>query len=277
VKLKPHPFALMLPPLTEEEYAALRADIRMHGILVPVITDQDDLVLDGIHRCRIADELGIEPPVSQMGQMSEERKMHLAVGLNMRRRHLDAERRRELVRKLHEEQGLTVRKIAEITGWSKSTVDRDLKTSPFEEVLAKSRESTAEMRRIAEQATNEGARELFDAFAEISDSTSGFFGLADATWKRGSWPPPPEEHVELTVGLYDLASALRTLTDVLATEDKDAQTARIAAREDTERKVAEWAERWESMDPDERRRRAERLKEQGLLWDPAAVPDGTPS
>jgi ParB-like chromosome segregation protein Spo0J len=126
VTLDPHPYALMLPGLTDEEYAALKDDIAAHGILVPVIVDADGLVLDGVHRVRIAAELGIEPPLSQMGHMDDERKMHLAVGLNMRRRQLDAARRRELVRALATEQALSVRKIASITGWSKSTVARDL-------------------------------------------------------------------------------------------------------------------------------------------------------
>jgi ParB-like chromosome segregation protein Spo0J len=126
VTLQPHPFALLLPALTDEEYDALKGDITEHGILVPVIVDEDGLVLDGVHRCRISDELGIDPPLSQLGQMSDERKLHLAVGLNMRRRHLDADRRRELVHKLAAEESLSVRKIASITGWSKSTVARDL-------------------------------------------------------------------------------------------------------------------------------------------------------
>jgi ParB-like chromosome segregation protein Spo0J len=105
---EPHPYALLLPALTDDEYATLKADIKVHGILYPVIVDEQRLVLDGVHRCRIAAELGIDVPVSQMGQMTDERKMRLAVGLNMRRRHLDGDRRRELVRKLHREQGFSV-------------------------------------------------------------------------------------------------------------------------------------------------------------------------
>jgi hypothetical protein len=132
VSLEPHPYALLLPPLTAEEYAALKLNIERFGILHPVITDADGRVLDGVHRVRIAAELGLEPPLSQMGQLSEQAKLELAVGVNVRRRHLDAERRRELVRKLAEERGLTVRQIAEITGWSKSTVGRDL-TPPADE------------------------------------------------------------------------------------------------------------------------------------------------
>jgi hypothetical protein len=124
--LVPHPYALMLPALTDEEYAALKEDIREHGILYPVIVDEDWKILDGVHRVRIAGELGIEPPVSRHEGLTEQRKLHLAVGLNTRRRHMDAERRRELVRRLWAWHRLSVRQIAAATGWSKSTVGRDL-------------------------------------------------------------------------------------------------------------------------------------------------------
>jgi hypothetical protein len=36
----PHPYALLLPALTEDEYAALRSDIAAHGILVLLPTWQ---------------------------------------------------------------------------------------------------------------------------------------------------------------------------------------------------------------------------------------------
>jgi ParB-like chromosome segregation protein Spo0J len=62
---EPHPYALLLPALTDEEYAALKADIREHGILCPLIVDEADRILDGVHRARIAAELGIEPPVAR--------------------------------------------------------------------------------------------------------------------------------------------------------------------------------------------------------------------
>jgi hypothetical protein len=129
IRYEPHPYALLLPPLTSEEYAALKADIAKHGVLYPVILDEDGRVLDGVHRERIAAELGIELPVAVHAGLDGERKLHLTVGLNTRRRHFDPGRRRELARTLHD-QGQSVRKIAELTGWSKSTIDRDLKTPP---------------------------------------------------------------------------------------------------------------------------------------------------
>ena len=116
----PHPYALMLPPLTEDEYRALKADIEEHGIVYPIVIDEEDKVLDGVHRLRIATELGIDLPVARQEGLSDDHKLHLAMGLNMRRRHLYIERRRALVLSLRKEQGLSLRKIASITGWLKS-------------------------------------------------------------------------------------------------------------------------------------------------------------
>jgi hypothetical protein len=273
---EPHPYALLLPPLTNAEYEALKADIAEHGILYPVIVDDAGLVLDGVHRCRIADELGIDVPVSQMGHTSEERKMHLAVGLNMRRRHLDAGRRRELVCRLHRERGLSVREIASVTGWSKSTVDRDLKASPFEETMGKARAQAAKLRREAVEIEDERLRELVMFIGDVSAVIGDVSAWADAQWKRGNWPPPPEEHVEVSVGMHALAEGLRGFERTFqAAVDRDKQ-ALDDAHEQVTRAVDEherWERRWRAMSSGERRRDREARREGGKLWTP--VPDGT--
>jgi transcriptional regulator with XRE-family HTH domain len=278
-RLDPHPYALMLPPLTDEEYAALKDDIAEHGILYPVIADEDELVLDGVHRVKIADELGIEPPVSQMGQLSEERKMHLAVGLNMRRRHLDVDRRRELVRRLAEEQGLSVRKIASVTGWSKSTVDRDLRTSPLEELLFNLSGGLGRLRRFSDSLENEAARELFGSVADQYGVLRDFIGWMDGQWKRGTWPPPPEPHVELTFAVVNMQTVLSGLMDVLdtAVKTKGDKQAMHDARRQTEQTLKQREKtlrNWRALPPDERVRKAAEAQERGVLFGP--VPDGTP-
>lgn len=263
-RFTPHPYARFLPALTEDEYAALRSDIAAHGILVPVIVDADGLILDGVHRTRIADELGVEVSVCQMGQASEERKMHLAVGLNMRRRHLDADRRRELVRRLADEQGLSVRKIASVTGWSKSTIDRDLRTSPFEEMIGEMTKVAADLRRRAEDTSNEFVSEI----AAMFDIVRSVLGWTDGQWKRGSWPPPVVQHVELTVRMRELVWTLDGVLEVLQATDKRA-FARVRERLDREERVFEnFHRRWAAMSPDERQVRAECFAERVGLWDP---------
>ena len=47
------PYADLLPPLTTEEFEALRADIMQNGMLQSVLIDERDNILDGHHRYRI--------------------------------------------------------------------------------------------------------------------------------------------------------------------------------------------------------------------------------
>lgn len=78
----------LLPNLPEDDYARLKADIAERGVLVPVELDEHGNVLDGHHRVRIADELGITyPTVTRIGMDEYEKRLH-AVALNLARRHL---------------------------------------------------------------------------------------------------------------------------------------------------------------------------------------------
>jgi hypothetical protein len=48
-----------LPDLTPEEYDALKAAIQGEGVLTPILLDEDDEVLEGHHRLRVCEELGL--------------------------------------------------------------------------------------------------------------------------------------------------------------------------------------------------------------------------
>ena len=148
---------------------------------------------------RIAGELGIKPPVARHEGLSDERKLHLAVGLNMRRRHLDADRRRSLVRKLNTEEHLSVRKIADITGWSKSTVDRDLQSSPFEETLR----GFKEMGEQADQLGPGAAQEFFEHFSGLGVS---LFSWADQEWKQGRFDDV--KRLEFNLSVYTMSRTI---------------------------------------------------------------------
>jgi hypothetical protein len=69
------PYQLM-PPLSAEEYAALKADIAERGVQVPVEYDEHGNVIDGHHRIQICAELGIAqwPRLVRHG-LSEEDKV----------------------------------------------------------------------------------------------------------------------------------------------------------------------------------------------------------
>ncbi len=48
------------PALDAATESALRASIARFGVLVPVVQDQNGRTLDGHHRSRIADDLGVD-------------------------------------------------------------------------------------------------------------------------------------------------------------------------------------------------------------------------
>src|SRR4051794_39832171 len=83
---------LQLPPLPPEQYEALRDNIAVHGVLVPILVDGEGPVrriIDGNHRRRIADELGYDCPENVKDGLSDQEKRTLARALNLARRQLD--------------------------------------------------------------------------------------------------------------------------------------------------------------------------------------------
>ncbi|MFY1688818.1 ParB N-terminal domain-containing protein [Plantactinospora sp. WMMB782] len=113
----------LLPPLSAEEYAALRADIEAHGIRVPVDVDEAGQVLDGHHRAAIAAELGIDCPTRVVPGLDEEGKRQHAMALNLARRHLtQADRRRLIAAELRRDDSRSDRRIARIVGVDHKTV-----------------------------------------------------------------------------------------------------------------------------------------------------------
>jgi ParB-like chromosome segregation protein Spo0J len=87
----------VMPPLSADEYDALRADIAEHGIRVPVDVDETGQVLDGHHRSAIAAELGIDYPTRVVTGLDEQGKYDHALTVNVARRQLTREQRRELI------------------------------------------------------------------------------------------------------------------------------------------------------------------------------------
>lgn len=113
-----------MPPLSADEYEELKADIQARGVLVPVEYDEDGNILDGHHRVQICEELGITewPRVVRLG-LSEAGKLTHARQLNLARRHLDRQQKRELIaQQLRETPQTSDRQIAEALGVSHPTV-----------------------------------------------------------------------------------------------------------------------------------------------------------
>ncbi len=70
--------------MNEEEYQELKKDIQENGLLEP-ITLYENEILDGRHRARACEELGIEPKYQNY---DGENPLNYVVSLNIKRRHL---------------------------------------------------------------------------------------------------------------------------------------------------------------------------------------------
>jgi len=112
----------VMPPLTADEYADLRADIAANGVRVPIDVTEDGEILDGHHRFEIAQELNVYCPTRVIAGLSEDEKVAHAYSVNLARRQLSREAKRALVAaSLARDPGLSDRQHAERTGVSPTT------------------------------------------------------------------------------------------------------------------------------------------------------------
>jgi len=81
-----HPAAELFPVMDEAAFAALVADIAAHGQREPILI-LDGQVIDGRHRLRACEQLGLEPLVRQVSADDGD-PFGLVVSLNLHRRHL---------------------------------------------------------------------------------------------------------------------------------------------------------------------------------------------
>lgn len=112
----------VMPRLSPDEYADLESDIVAHGVMVPITVSTDGVIVDGHHRDEIARKHDLHcPRVTANGTESELRG--LAFSLNLNRRHLNREQRRELIAEsLRSDPELSNREHARRTGVSDNTV-----------------------------------------------------------------------------------------------------------------------------------------------------------
>jgi N6-adenosine-specific RNA methylase IME4 len=86
-----HPLADIFPPMSEAEYEALKQDIAERGVHEPITLWAGQLV-DGRHRLRACEELGIEAP-TRAWHGGEDGLAAYVISLNLHRRHLDESQR----------------------------------------------------------------------------------------------------------------------------------------------------------------------------------------
>lgn len=95
---KMHPIADMVPPMTAEEYAELKADIKAHGLHEP-ITLYEGKILDGKHRYRACRELGLEIK-THVWRSEDGTPLDYIISENVKRRHLTTGQRAALALEL---------------------------------------------------------------------------------------------------------------------------------------------------------------------------------
>jgi ParB-like chromosome segregation protein Spo0J len=122
----------LFPSLDAATEAALRDSIERFGVLVPVAKDQHGNLLDGFHRSRIADELSVRYRVDVIATANEAEAREIARTLNVDRRHMSADQRRQVAVTLRE-QGHSTTAIAGAVGVSDETIRRDLSGSTYVE------------------------------------------------------------------------------------------------------------------------------------------------
>lgn len=86
-----HPAAEIFPVMDETAFAAQVADIAAHGQREPILL-LDGQVIDGRHRLRACEQLGIEPVVREV-DAAEADPFGLVISLNLHRRHLTESQR----------------------------------------------------------------------------------------------------------------------------------------------------------------------------------------
>lgn len=94
------PYVELLPPLSAEEYDALKADIESSFIRQPILVDEDGNVLDGHHRLRIAIETDTAIRHEVVSGLSPAEKEAFVFRCNFTRRNLSPDQKREVREKM---------------------------------------------------------------------------------------------------------------------------------------------------------------------------------
>jgi ParB-like chromosome segregation protein Spo0J len=196
----------LFPALDPATEAALRSSIERWGVLVPVAKDQHGNILDGHHRSRIADQLGVKYRVDIHVVSDADEAAEIARTLNTDRRHLDPAQRREMVAELRS-QGHSTRAIAGAVGVDAKTVRNDLlggDISPPDTVVGADGkrypstrpprvEQAAELLGEAEPDRLDDVLVEAEAIAETADDIE--VGVAEAVESRRTPMPVPKKRV----------------------------------------------------------------------------------
>ena len=165
-----HPAAELFPVMDEAAFAALVADIAAQGQREPILI-LDGQVIDGRHRLRACEQLGLEPLVRQVSADDGD-PFGLVVSLNLHRRHLSESQRAMVAAQL-----ANMNRTDTLRQYRCANLHNDAKPvslAEAAELLQVSRRSVASAARIREQ----GTVHLINAVAQGSLAVSTAANLA---------------------------------------------------------------------------------------------------
>jgi ParB-like chromosome segregation protein Spo0J len=98
IKINPE-YGSLVPELSPEEYESLKKSIKKNGLYVPITVNRNGIVLDGHHRYRACQELGIEPKTLVREFNDKLNEQLFVIDCNLIRRQLNSFQRTELALK----------------------------------------------------------------------------------------------------------------------------------------------------------------------------------
>src|SRR6516165_2554101 len=121
-KYEPHPLSAMFPPITEEDFGKLAADIKLNGLHQPIVRYQGK-ILDGNNRYRACELVKIAPKFADFNGDDAQARNYV-ISANIHRRHLSPDQRREIIAALLKDNpGQSSRMVAAQTNTSHHTVE----------------------------------------------------------------------------------------------------------------------------------------------------------
>jgi ParB-like chromosome segregation protein Spo0J len=88
IRINPE-YASLVSELSPEEFESLKQSIKANGLYVPIIVNQDGIILDGHHRYKACQELGIEPKTNVRESKDKLEEQLFVIECNLNRRQLN--------------------------------------------------------------------------------------------------------------------------------------------------------------------------------------------
>jgi len=118
----PHPFSKLFPPISEEDFGKLAADIKLNGLHQPIVRYQGK-ILDGNNRYRACELVKIAPKFADFNGDDAQARNYV-ISANIHRRHLSPDQRRGIIAALLKaDPSQSNRQIGEQTKTSHHTVE----------------------------------------------------------------------------------------------------------------------------------------------------------